>query len=556
MFLAGLFLSIGMTLAQTQATGTVTAAEDGAPIIGASIKVVGTKTGTVTDINGNFKMDVPANAKLEVSYIGMTTKTIKAGKNLNIVLGADERSLEEIVISVPYGTRKKASFTGSAGIVGGEKISSSQVSSVSKALQGTVAGLQSFSTSGQPGEDASVYIRGVGSVNASTTPLYVVDGIPYDGKLANINSQDIASVTVLKDAAAASLYGSRAANGVIMITTKQGQAGAAPSIELTAKYGFSSRAVSDYDQLSTDDYFKLQWEGMRNRYINNGKTEAEAATLASANTVKALGINPYGTAYPQPIDQNGNLVAGAHTLWDDSWEDAMTQNAHYTDLSARVSGGSKTSKYYISLGYLDDQGAYICSGFKRYNVRTNLTSDLKSWLQVGMNLSASHSIQSYPKQNDTRTDNVVLFARQLPSFYPVYERDPETGAYLYDNNGNKIYDYGNYRSGSYAGMNLAQSMLYDKHDRKRDAVTAQGFVLVKPMEGLTYKMTMNLDYNSLFTHDYTNPTYGKRPIGSSAKGNTRTTGFTINNVVNYQHTFAEKHDITLMAGQEYYEYNT
>ena len=165
----------------------------------------------------------------------------------------------------------------------------------------------------------------------------------------------------------------------------------------------------------------------------------------------------------------------------------MTQNAHYTDLSARVSGGSKTSKYYISLGYLDDQGAYICSGFKRYNVRTNLTSDLKSWLQVGMNLSASHSIQSYPKQNDTRTDNVVLFARQLPSFYPVYERDPETGAYLYDNNGNKIYDYGNYRSGSYAGMNLAQSMLYDKHDRKRDAVTAQGFVLVKPMEGLTYK---------------------------------------------------------------------
>lgn len=555
-FLAGLFLSIGMALAQTQVTGTVTAAEDGAPIIGASIKVVGTKTGTVTDINGNFKMDVPANAKLEVSYIGMTTKTIKAGKNLNIVLGADERSLEEIVISVPYGTRKKASFTGSAGIVGGEKISSSQVSSVSKALQGTVAGLQSFSTSGQPGEDASVYIRGVGSVNASTTPLYVVDGIPYDGKLANINSQDIASVTVLKDAAAASLYGSRAANGVIMITTKQGQAGAAPSIELTAKYGFSSRAVADYDQLSTDDYFKLQWEGMRNRYINNGKTEAEAATLASANTVKALGINPYGTAYPQPIDQNGNLVAGAHTLWDDSWEDAMTQNAHYTDLSARVSGGSKTSKYYISLGYLDDQGAYICSGFKRYNVRTNLTSDLKSWLQVGMNLSASHSIQSYPKQNDTRTDNVVLFARQLPSFYPVYERDPETGAYLYDNNGNKIYDYGNYRSGSYAGMNLAQSMLYDKHDRKRDAVTAQGFVLVKPMEGLTYKMTMNLDYNSLFTHDYTNPTYGKRPIGSSAKGNTRTTGFTINNVVNYQHTFAEKHDITLMAGQEYYEYNT
>ncbi len=557
MFLAGLFLSVGIALAQTQVSGTVTSTEDGGAVIGATVKVVGTKNGSVTDIDGKFTLDAPANAKLEVSYIGMATKVVKAGKNLHIELSPDERSLEEIVISVPYGTRKKASFTGSAGIVGGEKIASSQVSSVSKALQGTVAGLQSFSTSGQPGEDASVYIRGVGSVNASTTPLYVVDGVPYDGLLANINSQDIASVTVLKDAAAASLYGSRAANGVIMITTKQGQNGSAPTIELTAKYGFSSRAVADYDQLSTDDYFKLQWESIYNKNLADDYSAAEAAARASKTLVGTIGINPYGTAYPEPIDNNGNLVSGARTLWNDSWEDALTQNAHYTDLSARVSGGSKTSKYYISLGYLDDQGAYICSGFKRYNVRTNVTSNLKSWLQVGMNLSAAHSVQDYPKQNDTAIGNIVLAARSLPSFYPVYERDLTTGEYILDESGNRVYDYGDYRTSSYNGYNFAQSLYYDKAERKRDAATVQGFILIKPMEGLSYKMTANLDYNSRFIHNYSNPTYGKKPLtGSVSKGNTRTTGFTINNVITYDHTFAKDHDVHAMIGHEYYEYNT
>ncbi len=430
------------------------------------------------------------------------------------------------------------------------------MASVSKALQGTVAGLQSFATSGQPGEDASVYIRGVGSVNASSTPLYVVDGVPYDGKLANISSQDIASVTVLKDAAAASLYGSRAANGVVMITTKQGSTGSAPTIELTAKYGFSSRAVSDYEQLTTDQYFELQWEALRNKYMKDGMSATDAAAQASSNVVGTLGINPYGSAYAQPVGTDGKIVSGAKALWDDSWEDALSQNAHYTDLSARVSGGSKNSKYYLSLGYLDDQGAYICSGFKRYNVRANVTSDLKSWLQIGLNLSAAHSSQSYPKQNDTMTSNVVLFARNLPSFYPVYIRNTDTGEYKLDENGNRQYDYGDYRTSSYAGMNLAQSMLYDKHDRNRDAATVQGFIQVKPIEDLTYKMTVNLDYNSLFQHDYTNPTYGKRPIGSSSKGNTRTTGFTINNVLNWGHVFNKSHDVHVMAGQEYYEYNT
>ena len=483
---------------------------------------------------------------------------VKGNGLINVELREKTTDLDEVVIAVPYGTAKKSSFTGSAGVVDKKIISNSQVSNVSQALQGTVAGLQSFSSTGQPGEDATIIIRGVGSVNASTTPLYVVDGVPYDGALSSISNQDIASITVLKDAAAASLYGSRAANGVVMITTKQGSKASAPSIEISAKFGFSDRAVSDYKQVNTEEYFMLEWEAIRNQRLTLGDDAATAANYASQNLIdNYIGINPYGTAYPQPIGTDGKLVSGAKLLWDDSWEDALSQDAHYTDLSARVSGGSENSKYYFSLGYLDNQGAYICSGFKRYTLRTNITSDLTKWLQVGVNVGLTHSIQDYPKSDDSSLGNVVLAARNIPSFYPVYERNPENGKYVRDDDCNPIYDYGDYRKGSYAGYNLAQSMLYDKNEIKRDAASLRGYLQVTPIEGLSYKMSLNIDYNSRFTHYYTNPTYGKQPtVGSVSKGNNRTTGMTFNNVVNWEHTFKDVHNVRLMAGQEYYEYNT
>ncbi len=542
-------------------SGKVTAGGEGLP--GVTVAVKGSTNGTITSMDGDYSLQTEPQNTLVFSFIGYETQEvpINGQKTINIEMHESSIAIDEVVIAVPYGTAKKSTFTGSASVIDKKIIAASQVSSVSKALQGTVAGLQSFSTSGQPGEDASIYIRGVGSANATTTPLYVVDGVPYDGALSSISSQDIASVTVLKDAAAASLYGSRAANGVIMITTKQGQNGSAPTIQLSAKYGFSSRAVRDYDQLSTNDYFMLQWEALRNSYMDNGQSAESAAQTASSilatTATGGLGINPYGTQYPQPVGTDGKIVAGATPLWDDSWEDALSQDAHYTDISASISGGSERTKYYFSLGYLNDQGAYICSGFKRYNLRTNITTDLRKWLQVGLNVSATHSVQDYPKQDDTAIGNIVLAARSIPSFYPVYERDLTTGEYLLDENGNRIYDYGNYRKGSYNGYNFAQSMLYDKKEYKRDAASIRGYLQITPLEGLNYKMSLNIDYNSRFAHFYDNPTYGKEPLtGGVEKENVRTTGLTYNNVINWNHTFNENHDVRLMAGQEYYEYNT
>ena len=541
--------------------GKVTA--NGLEMPGVTVSVKGTAGGTITSLDGDFTIKADAGSVLVFSFIGYETVEVpvKGSGPINVELREKTTDLDEVVIAVPYGTAKKSTFTGSAGVVDKKIIANSQVASVSQALQGSVAGLQSFSASGQPGEDATILIRGVGSVNASTTPLYVVDGVPYDGALSSISNQDIASITVLKDAAAASLYGSRAANGVVMITTKQGSKKSAPSIEISAKYGFSDRAVKDYEQVSTEQYFMLEWEAIRNMRMNlkkNPDTAEAAAAYATQNLIlNYIGINPYGTAYPQPIGTDGKLVEGARLLWNDSWEDALSQDAHYTDLSARVSGGSENSQYYFSLGYMDNQGAYIGSGFKRYTLRANITSDLTKWLQVGVNVGLTHSIQDFPKSDDSSLGNVVLAARSIPSFYPVYERDPETGAYVLDENGQRVYDYGKYRHGSYAGYNQAQSMLYDKNEIKRDAASVRGYLQVTPIEGLTYKMSLNIDYNSRFTHDYANPTYGKEPVtGSVSKSNTRTTGMTFNNVVNWEHTFGEVHNVRLMAGQEYYEFNT
>ncbi len=539
-------------------TGKVTAG--GEEIPGVTVSVKGQTRGTITGIDGSYSIQVKGNESLVFSFIGYETVTEQVNKRkvINVELQETSQMVDEVIITVPYGTAKKSTFTGSASFIPAGTIEKAQVSSVSKALQGTVAGLQSFSSSGQPGSDATIFIRGVGSVNASTNPLYVVDGVPYDGALSSIASSDIESITVLKDAASAALYGSRAANGVIMITTKQGTKESAPTVDFSAKYGFSSRARADYDQVNTNQYFELYWEAMRNYRMDNGYSAADAAAYASSNLTGNLGINPYGSAFPEPVGLDGKLVSGANPLWNDSWDDALSQDAHYSDLNIRVSGGSKNSKYFASAGYMNDQGAYICSGFKRYTLRANITSDIRKWLQVGLNLSGTHSVQDSPKQDDSAISNVVAFARSLPSFYPVYQRDMKTGAYLLDENGDRMFDYGEYRPNSYAKYNLLASMPHDKREVKRDAASLRGYVQVAPIEGLTYKMSLNVDYNSKFLHNYDNPTYGPGSIsgGEVSKQNYRTTGMTFNNVVNYQRTINDNHNIRVMVGQEYYEYNT
>ena len=285
MLLACFFLSMGLVCAQTiTVSGTVISAEDNEPIVGASVFVQGTTLGTVTDMDGRYTINnVPANSKiLVISYVGMKSQelAIKSGPQ-KVVMHSNTEMIDEVVV-VAYGTQKKSSFTGAASTVGAQSIEKRAISNVTAALEGNASGVQVTAATGQPGESSSVRIRGFGSVNASNAPLYVVDGTIYNGSIGDINPADIESMTVLKDAASTSLYGSSAGNGVILITTKKGKESAGTGLSLTINQGWSKRAYNDYAKVGINDFYILQWEMLKNSYVSAGKDAATAASLASS----------------------------------------------------------------------------------------------------------------------------------------------------------------------------------------------------------------------------------------------------------------------------------
>ncbi|MFY0255765.1 SusC/RagA family TonB-linked outer membrane protein [Chitinophaga sp. 30R24] len=559
-FLLVLFGPLAVIAQTRTATGSVYSAKDNSPLPGATIMIKGTTTGTVSGPDGNFKLQISdaAATTLVISYVGTVPQEVPIGvAPVRVELQSSGKDIDEIVV-VAYGTAKKSSYTGSVSQIKGDELINRQVSSVSKALQGLAAGVQSTSTSGQPGTDATIRIRGIGSINASADPLYVVDGVPYGGSLNAINPYDIESISVLKDAASSALYGSRGANGVIIITTRSGKK-SGNNVDVRVSQGFSKRAVKDYDRVNTDQYFEMYWEAIRNAGLTNGLAPDVAATQASSSLVRRLGINPYGTAFPQPVGTNGKLVAGAKTLWNDNWDEAMQRTGHRTEADLSVSGATDKSKYFISGGYLDDQGIYLASGFKRYNLRSNIDIDAKKWLKIGLNLSGAHSEQEAPPSEDSRTDNYVNYGRLMSSFYPIYERDPATGAYLLDANGNKIFDFGSYRpSAANPNSNLVATSSLDKHNVFRDDVSARLYGEATIWRNLKFRSSYNADYSARQTHDYTNPTLGfDAEVGGTVdRANYRTFSWTFNNILTWQETFNEKHHLSLLAGQEAYKFRT
>ena len=283
MFLVGLFLSLGTALAQTEISGTVVSSSDGQPVVGASILVSGTQTGTVTDIDGKFRLSAPAGAKLVVSYVGMASKTVTASNNMKVTLNPNDKNLDEVVV-VAYGTAKRQSITGSVAVVDSKKISDRISTSVTGALEGSAPGVQVNNSYGEPGATPKIHIRGVGTlVKDADQPLYIVDGTPFEGNIAELNPGDIESMSVLKDASSAALYGNRAANGVVLITTKKAKFSSKPNISLKMDQGFYRRGIPEYDRLGPNEWMEASWVAMRNYALSGGiaSTEAAAGTFAT-----------------------------------------------------------------------------------------------------------------------------------------------------------------------------------------------------------------------------------------------------------------------------------
>ncbi|WP_373273889.1 SusC/RagA family TonB-linked outer membrane protein [Segatella salivae] len=437
MFLVGLFLSVGMALAQTQVSGTVVSGEDGEPIIGASIKVLGTNTGTVTDTDGKFSLSTPAGSRLEISYIGMKSKTVKAGPNMKVTLEGDNKTLDEVMV-VAYGTQKKSAFTGSAATVKSDDISKVQVASPVEALKGKVSGVQMQQSSGQPGQTSSIRIRGISSISSGQAPLYVVDGSPFDGDLNTINPQDIADITVLKDAASAALYGSRGANGVILITTKVGRTNHA-TVTVDAKWGVNSRALRNYDYINSPaGYYETWYKGLYN-YARDKQnmTDLQAFQFANGHLTDAsdygLGYNVYTIPTGDMlIGSNGKLNPRAtlgnvvtykgenYLLRPDNWINATYRNALRQEYTVSATGSTDKSTFYASANYLNMKGITAGSSMKRFTSRLKADYQVKPWMKIAVNMNYAHYDNNQVSSDGVENYTGNLFT--LLQLAPIYAR--------------------------------------------------------------------------------------------------------------------------------------
>ena len=540
---------------------------EGIPFV--SIVVKGTMIGTASDANGAYTLNAPANGTLEFSAIGyvLVNEAINGRGVINISLDPDSMSLDESIV-VAYGTAKKSSFTGSAGTIKSESLQKRTVANVSKALEGMVAGISTTSGSGQPGEGASIQIRGTGSINASSSPLYIVDGVPFGGTLSSLNPNDIESMTVLKDASAAALYGARAANGVIMITTKRGSEGRSV-VNFKATVGIQSRSVNDYDMVNQKEFVQLTWEALKNNYyINGGYSLEEAKALASDSMASSLGgefYNPYKNyTWDQVVDPETGLVrADAVPAWNESWMDILTnKKAIRQEYQLGVSGGDRKTKYAFSFGYLDDKGVLITTGFKRYSIRANVDHVVNDWMQLGASASYAYTNQNSSQYSNTQTGNAWYTAQFMAPIYPVYLKD-DTGKDALDGNGQKQYDYGENGRPKASKFNVVGDLYDNKYETLRDNTSIRAYAslggdndVMGIFRGLSLSTNFGADIDGRYTTSYYNPFHGD---GSSVGGevdkySTRSFSYTWNQILKYERTFNDFH-VLAQAGHEYYNYN-
>jgi len=553
-------------------TGTIKD-NNGDPVIGASIQVKNTGIGTITDYNGQFSLsNVPENGILIISYIGYDTEEIPVNKkkNLQIVMKENTKQLEEIVV-VAYGTAKKSSFTGSAEVVKQDRIEKRVVADVSKALEGTVAGVQSTSGSGQPGSGASMVIRGFGSISASNTPLYVVDGVPFDGALNTINPNDIESVTVLKDASAGALYGSRGANGVVMITTKRGERDDNQiSINLKANWGISSRAIPKYETVNEAEYLELAFEAYKNELIYTEGIDPLLAGTQAIEVMKGmakgvLGYNEEYNPFNMPLQELINPITGkinptAQLKYHEDWKDELSNhNPLRQEYQLSVTGGNKKTQYMISMGYLDEVGLLQTTEFERYTGRVNIDTQAKKWFKTGFNASFAQTSTNYNSASGSVISNLWYTSQIMAPIYPVYKHNTD-GSLKTDANGNKIYDYGKNRI-ALANSNAIALLHEDKENNTRDNLSARTYIQLSTnddeygiFKGFSLMANLGLDYFNTHEMSYSNPYTGNAATtaGSLTKAVQRQLSYTFNQLLTYQRNI-RSHSLDVMIGHEYYE---
>ena len=498
-------IGLQVVLAQTrEITGKVTSSEDGSTIPGASVVVKGSALGTITDMNGEFRLKVPTSAKnLVVSFVGMTTVEVNLSNtaNYSVALASNQVSVDEVIV-IGYGTGKKVgTIVGSVTQVSAEKLKEKPVANVIDGLQGKVAGLQVYTSNGEPSQLSSIRLHGTGSLGAGSEPLYVLDGVPMNlGAMLSLNSNDFESITILKDASATSIYGSRAANGVIYLTTKKGVSSEKSKIVVNGQYGYS--------KLANTDYF--------NNFMNTKQlTDFWVAT---------------GYRTQAQIDQ----------LLIDNPNDTKWYKAYYKDKAPTyqgdisISGGGGKTTYYISGSYFFQDGLTVRSEFEKYTLRSNINSKVNNWLSIGINLSGGYDVRAQNPYGSNSTNRGL--AMLAPPFYSPYDKD---GVKYPD----MIPGWARY----------SPEYLIEKQPINANTiqVNGTGYVQITPIKGLTLKSQGGLDAFDYRLSAQRLPSYkGSLNNGSASETFQRNIIRTITNTAEYKFNVKERHDFTVLAGHE------
>lgn len=545
---------------QYTVSGTVADA-NGNGLMSATVRENGTSNGTLTDIDGSYSLEVSsADAPVTISYIGYTTQTITASSVPSVVTMTEDNVLQDVVV-VAYGTQKKEELTGSVSEVREEVIENYTSSSILKSLDGAISGVQVSPGSGQPGSGVSVNIRGIGSIDASSSPLYVVDGVPYSGYINAINPNDIASISVLKDAAANALYGHRGANGVVMITTKKGsQKGL--QVSLNTRMGFSSRGIKDYDVVTDPkDFYEYRWEALRNGFVDSGMSMDEANATASAQLVENLGgYNNYDVPNDQLVLTDGTFNPSANLIYNDDWNSAMFDTAFRPESNLAISGGDEKAKYYFSLGYIDDKAYYIESGFDRLSSRLNADFTPADWIKVGASLSYSNTTQNNPDQTGTAYSNPFQWVRNIGPIYPVYFYDAN-GNPVMNADGSRKYDIGTLAEGMGARpygdfQNPVATSYLDIKENRNDNLFGQLYSTISFLNDFDFTYRYSNDFYDRNVTDFDTPLLGDAGNAGGYYGiySSRNHAQTHQQLLNYVKDLGD-HSFELLAGHESYDEN-
>ena len=524
--------ALGLSAQNHTYSGTILDAANNEPLIGATVMPIGGGQGSAADIDGNFTISVPANVKkATISYVGYVSKTVDLKQNMTIYLESSSTSLDDLVV-VAYGTATKESLTGSVAVIGSKEIEDRPVTSVTAALEGNAPGIQVNSSVGTPGSNPQIRIRGFNSINGNNDPLYVVDGIPYNGSISDLNPADIESMSVLKDAASAALYGNKGANGVVLITTKKAKNAGKVDVTLQVRQGMYTRGIPLYERLGAADWMQVAYDATSNGSVSSGTFSdiASARTYYAQNFISAYAKNNvFGVADNALFSSDGRFIGGQPLpgYTDLDWWDAVRVKSGYRQ-EYNVNAAAATEKFnvFASIGYLKEHGYTVNTDFERFNGRVNANYNPTSYLRFGVNLSASQQEQAYLQNVSGSTQNIFITQGMAPIF-PYYQHD-DKGNIMYDDNGQPIWNVASYLQNT----NIGYTSRADKASNSATVVDGSiyGTAIIPYGFELTVRGSMRRDKTQSYS-------YMNKEMGS---------GMAANGLISYnffdvrQHTFLQE----------------